>query len=108
MLQEMMSSNENPSLYVQNRWMEIAKSTKMSQNVHYIQSYTHTLILKQGRHFFRTTIHITRPMHVTICYYCPLLHSFHVSGYRCGDVSTTNKSKFAQIHTIIVRKVKIQ
>jgi hypothetical protein len=32
--------------------------------------YPHTLILKQRRTFFRTTIHITHPMHLAIGYYC--------------------------------------
>lgn len=70
--------------------------------------YPHTLILKQRRTFFRTTIHITHPMHLAIGYYCFYCNFFYVNGYRCGDVSITNKSKFAQIHTLIMKKVKIQ
>lgn len=94
------------SMYKIGGW-KLPSLQKCLKNVHYIQAYPHTLILKQGKPF--QNYNPNYPSHALGNRLLLLLvHYFHVSGYRCGDVSITNKSKFAQIHTIIVRKVKIQ
>jgi hypothetical protein len=72
----MMFSKANPNLFVNNRWMEIAKSIKLCKKMSTIYNPPHTLVPIQGRTLSKTRIHTTYPMHFVIgyCFFYHILH----------------------------------